>query len=31
MSWYVISTPRHQEPLVKQVLDKYVVPDFGGG
>ena len=26
MSWYVISTPRHQERLVKQLLDSYVLP-----
>lgn len=26
MSWYVISTPRHQERLVKQMLDSYALP-----
>lgn len=29
MSWYVISTPRHQESLVKQTLDKYFAPVYG--
>lgn len=32
MSWYVITTPRHQEGFVKQVLDRYPVHgQFGGG
>lgn len=35
MSWYIVSTPRHQERLVKQNLDTYRVAgfeqDYGGG
>ncbi len=32
MSWYVITTPRHQERAVKQILDAYPVGGvFGGG
>jgi len=31
MSWYVIATPRHQEKVVKQVLDKYPVKGIYGG
>ena len=31
MSWYVITTPRHQEKIVKQVLDKYPVKGIYGG
>ena len=32
MNWYVIATPRHQERLVRQVLDDYrMTPQAGGG
>ena len=31
MSWYIITTPRHQEKQVKNVLDKYVLAPIEGG